>query len=219
MTADSCLGGLAVMTLARNARDQGSIPHWGIEFFGPGNPLLHLAPNYGIYRSICMVKAWQHAFPRGGWMWWWTVSCLGGLAVMMWYYGLKLKLRSKHSNLYLDQTSLLLIPAKVFGSKMFSDNLFKHSDQTMNASKQRSNKFGTCIMPQQWGSKVLRHALRSHINTVQSNCKRRVGIINWNREVLTTCTYVCLWYWIFWTSINLHIFGTETSSIVEFVFR
>ena len=33
------------------------------------NPLLHLAPNYGIRWFICIVKAWRHAFPRGGWMW------------------------------------------------------------------------------------------------------------------------------------------------------
>ena len=42
--------------------------HWIFRW----NPLLHLAPNYGIHWSICMVKAWGHAFLRGGWMWWQT---------------------------------------------------------------------------------------------------------------------------------------------------
>ena len=37
--ADSCLGGLVAMTLAQNARDQGSIPSWGTEFFGPSEGL------------------------------------------------------------------------------------------------------------------------------------------------------------------------------------
>ena len=35
---DSCLGGLAVMTLIQNARDWGSIPCWGTEFFSPSEP-------------------------------------------------------------------------------------------------------------------------------------------------------------------------------------
>ena len=38
--ADSCLGGLVVMMLIPNARDQGSIPCWGTEFFRR-NLLLH----------------------------------------------------------------------------------------------------------------------------------------------------------------------------------
>ena len=37
-TVDGCLGGLAVMMLTQNARDCGSIPRWGTEFFGPSEP-------------------------------------------------------------------------------------------------------------------------------------------------------------------------------------
>ena len=32
---NSCLGGLVVMSLTQNLRDQGLVSHWGTEFFGP----------------------------------------------------------------------------------------------------------------------------------------------------------------------------------------
>ena len=81
---DRCFGGLVVITLAQNVRDQGLIPHWGTEFFYQ-NPQLHLTPNYGIHRYNCLVKAWGHAFPRWGWMSWQTDDRrrLGGLMVIM----------------------------------------------------------------------------------------------------------------------------------------
>ena len=49
-TAISFLGGLVVMMLSQTLRDQGSIPHWGTEFFRIANrhlfdPLLHLVAN------------------------------------------------------------------------------------------------------------------------------------------------------------------------------
>ena len=45
------------------------------------NPLLHLAPNYGIHWSIYTAKAWGHTFPRGVNV---TVDrCLGGLVFLM----------------------------------------------------------------------------------------------------------------------------------------
>ena len=77
----SCLGGLAVMTLAQNARDRGSIPRWGrgTEFFGLSEPTVTFGGQ--LWDSLTyLVKAWGHASPRGGWMW--RRSCLGGLAVM-----------------------------------------------------------------------------------------------------------------------------------------
>ena len=40
--ADSCLGGLVVVTLVQNVRDWGSIPSWGTEFFGPSEPTVTL---------------------------------------------------------------------------------------------------------------------------------------------------------------------------------
>ena len=40
VTMDSCLGGLVIVALARNARDQGSIACWDTEFFGPSEPNL-----------------------------------------------------------------------------------------------------------------------------------------------------------------------------------
>ena len=40
VTVNSCLGVLVVMMLIRNVKDQGSIPYWGTEFFGPSEPIV-----------------------------------------------------------------------------------------------------------------------------------------------------------------------------------
>ena len=47
--ADSCLGGLAVMMLTRNARDPGLIPHWGTELFGLSEPTVTPMKNWSFF--------------------------------------------------------------------------------------------------------------------------------------------------------------------------
>ena len=57
--ADCCLGGLAVMTLTRNARDWGEIPYWRTEFFSQLEPTVTFgaqlweSPTYCLFDQKC----------------------------------------------------------------------------------------------------------------------------------------------------------------------
>ena len=67
----------SILRMSRKTGDLGGVwhspgmPETGIQyptlnFSVPQNLLLHLAPDYRIHWSICVVKAWGHAFPGGG---------------------------------------------------------------------------------------------------------------------------------------------------------
>ena len=74
VTADSCLGGLAVMTLARNARNRGSIPHWFTEFFGLSEPTVTFGAQLWDSMIYLYGQSVRTCFPQRGWMWQWTVA-------------------------------------------------------------------------------------------------------------------------------------------------
>ena len=73
---DSCLGGLVVMTLARNARDRGSIPRWGTLNFSVRTHCYIWCPMWGPLIYLYGQSVRTH-FPQRG-VNVMTDSCLSG---------------------------------------------------------------------------------------------------------------------------------------------
>ena len=71
MADSSCLGGLAVMMLAQNARDQSLIPRAGTQFFSPSKPTVTLDMHthevripFACYRIFCEIAGIGKVFPN-----------------------------------------------------------------------------------------------------------------------------------------------------------
>ena len=65
-SADSCLGGLVLMMLTRNARDWGSIPCWDTEFFGLLEPTVTFGGQLWDSSTCLYGQSMRTCFPQRG---------------------------------------------------------------------------------------------------------------------------------------------------------